>query len=146
MGLEMGNAALALKGIIAAVGGGIAYWLGGLDQLLAALLAVIALDYLTGLLKAVHRRALSSEIGFKGIAKKVFCLVLVALAFVVEGLTAEAMPLREMVIVFFIANEGISILENAAQTGLPIPAKLQAVLAQLKGKGERDADTDPAPK
>lgn len=125
-----------IKAAIAAVGGGIAYWLGGLDQLLTALLVVIVLDYLTGILKAIHNRELSSEIGFKGIAKKVMCLLVVALAFVIENVTAHTLPLREIVIMFFIANEGLSILENAAGAGLPVPQKLVEILAQLKGRDD----------
>lgn len=131
----MHNTILWLKGVFAAAGGAIAYWLGGLDHLLTALLAVIVLDYLTGVCKAVHNRELSSEIGFRGIAKKVICLLVVALAFIVEITTAHTLPLREIVILFFIANEGLSILENAAGAGLPLPAKLREVLGQLS---ERD--------
>lgn len=127
---------LTVKGMIAAVGGFLAYWLGGLDSLLAALIAVTVLDYLTGLLKALHNRQLSSEVGFRGIAKKVYGFAIVALAFVVEGVTAHALPLREVVIVFFVANEGLSILENAAQTGLPVPERLKAALAQLREREE----------
>ena len=123
---------LGIKSVAAAVGGWIIYWLGGLDQLLTALIAVIVLDYLTGVLRAVHQRALSSEIGFSGIAKKIFCMALVALAFVIEEITVKALPLREIVILFFIANEGVSILENAAGTGIPIPVKLREVLQQLR--------------
>lgn len=131
-----------IKAVLATVGGGIVFWLGGLDQLLTALIAVIILDYLTGVLKAVHSKALSSEIGFKGIAKKVLTLVVVALAFIIESLTTHALPLREIVIMFFIANEGISILENAVGTGLPVPAKLRDILAQLKERSNADATAD----
>ena len=131
-----------IKAALATVGGGIAFWLGGLDQLLSALIAAMVLDYLTGILRAIHRKALSSEIGFKGIAKKALTLVVVALSFIIESLTAHALPLREIVIMFFIANEGISILENAAGTGLPIPARLREVLAQLREKGDDNATSD----
>lgn len=123
--------------MIAAIGGFVVYWLGGLDRLLIALLAVVVLDYLTGVLKAIHNRTLSSELGFRGISKKVLCFIVVALAYVVEGLTAHSLPLREVVIVFFVANEGLSILENAAQTGLPVPDRLKAVLAQLREAPEK---------
>lgn len=123
-----------IKGLIAAVGGGVAYWLGGLDKLLTALLVLIIVDYITGIAKAVHNKALSSEVGFRGIAKKVLTLSVVALAFVLDQVTGGVLPLREVTIVFFIANEGLSILENAAGTGLPIPQKLMDALAQLKGR------------
>jgi len=125
---------LVFKSVFSAIGGFIAYWLGGLDQMLLALIALIVLDYLTGLLKAIHNRALSSEIGFRGIAKKVMTLLIVALAFIIENVTGQSFPLREIVIMFFIVNEGISILENAAQTGLPVPEKLKEFLIQIGGK------------
>lgn len=136
---EKGGSRLNIvKGLIAMVGGGIIYWLGGLDRLLSALLVVIVLDYLTGILKAIHSRELSSEVGFRGIAKKVLCLAVVALAFVVETMTAGALPLREIVILFFVANEGLSILENAAGAGLPIPARLREVLRQLRNQEDEE--------
>lgn len=140
----MVNALNAIKFGFATVGGVIVFWLGGLDRLLAALIAVIVLDYLTGIIKAIHTKTLSSRVGFDGIAKKVQALVVVALAFIIENLTAHTLPLREIVIMFFVANEGISILENAAGTGLPIPARLRAVLVQLKGEGDKDAMVNPA--
>ena len=125
---------LLFKSAVAATGGVVAYWLGGLDKLLISLLVLIVVDYITGILKGIYHKNLSSEIGFKGIAKKVMCLSIVALAFVIQNLTDYAFAVREIVIVFFIANEGISILENAAQIGLPVPRKLRDVLEQLKGK------------
>lgn len=130
---------VTVKTFIAAVGGFFAYWLGGVDQLLTALVALIVVDYLTGIAKAILTKTLSSEVGWKGIVKKLFYLAIVALAFVVEGLFANRLPLREITIMFFIANEGISILENAAQTGLPFPVQLKNALIQLKGKDETNA-------
>lgn len=126
---------LILKGVAAFVGGGIVYWLGGLDNLLVALLAVLVLDYATGLLAAAHNKELSSAIGWKGIVKKVITLIVVALAYVIDMLTGDALPLREIAIMFFVVNEGLSILENAAKTGLPIPKKIRDALLQLRGKG-----------
>lgn len=130
---QIKEALLVIKGVVAALGGVIIYWLGGLDELLTALIVVIVLDYITGVLGAVHSRALSSEVGFRGIVKKVLCLVIVALSFVVEQLVAGSLPLREIVIMFFVANEGLSILENAGKMGLKLPDKLMEALVKLGG-------------
>lgn len=127
----MDEFALIIKSGAAVVGGFLAYWLGGIDQLLTALIAMVVMDYLTGLLSAWHNKALSSRIGFRGIAKKIMTLAIIALACTVEGLAG--VPLREITIMFFIVNEALSILENAAEIGLPLPPKLKAVLKQLKG-------------
>jgi len=120
------------KGGVAALGGCIVFMLGGLDELLCALIALILLDYLSGLMGAVHNKALSSEIGFKGIAKKALCLLVVSMAYIIGRVTSAALPLREIVIMFFVVNEALSILENAARAGIPIPDKLKSLLAQLK--------------
>ena len=125
---------MLIKGGIAAGGGVIAYWLGGLDQLLITLMFLMVLDYITGVLKAIHNKCLSSEIGAKGIAKKVLKLCIVALAFVIEDLTSQSLPLREIVIMFFIANEGLSVLENYAATGMKVPEPLKKVLIQIQGE------------
>ena len=130
---------ILIKAAIAAAGGVIAYWLGGIDQMLTALLALIVLDYLSGLLKAIHNKALSSEIGWKGIVKKILYLAIVAVAYIIESLITESLPLREITIMFFIANEGISILENAAGAGIPIPDQLTKFLGQLKS-GDKDGE------
>ncbi len=125
---------MMVKAAIAAAGGCVVYWLGGLDQLLTALVALVVLDYLSGLLAAWVNRALSSRIGFQGIAKKIMTLAVVALAYTVQDVAG--VPLREITIMFFIVNEALSILENAAEIGLPIPQKLRAVLQQLRGKDD----------
>ena len=122
------------KAAVAAAGGWILYGLGGLDNALISLLVLMVLDYFTGLLKAWCAGKLSSATGFKGIAKKVMGLSVVALAFIIQKLTGGAFALREVVILFFIANESLSILENAAQAGLPIPQKLRDALEQLKSR------------
>jgi toxin secretion/phage lysis holin len=124
----------AILAVLSAAGGLAIHYLGGLDQLLMALLALIVVDYITGIAKAVAIKALDSKIGFKGIARKTLILSVVALSYVAESLTRGTLPLREMVILFFAANEGLSILENAAAAGLPIPEKLKETLAQLRGK------------
>jgi len=109
------------------------YWLGGLDELLTALLALLLLDYITGVLSAWLSGRLSSNAGFRGIAKKILLLGIVALSFILEGMTGGSLPLREITVMFFIANEGLSILENAARCGLPLPKKLKSALKQLRG-------------
>lgn len=115
------------------IGGALIGLLGGWDKLITALLIFMCLDYLTGVIKAIYNKDLSSEIGFKGLAKKVLILIIVAVAVIVEN-TMGVPAIREMVIMFFTINEAISILENAAQMGLPIPEKLKEVLLQLRTK------------
>ena len=139
----MDHAILFFKTVFAAAGGAVAFWLGGLDKLLIALVVMMGLEYVAGILRAWYSRALSSAVGFRGIAKKVMLLVVVAVAFVIEYVTEGAFPVREIVIIFFIANEGLSILENAAALGLPLPQKLREALAQIKG-GDRDAEANSA--
>ncbi|MCL2056769.1 MAG: phage holin family protein [Oscillospiraceae bacterium] len=123
---------LTRAGVTAALGF-VTYWLGGLDELLAALLALLLLDYITGVISAWLRRGLSSSTGFRGIAKKILLLGVVSLSFVLESMTGGALPVREVTVMFFIANEGLSILENAAACGLPLPNKLKSALAQIRG-------------
>lgn len=113
------------------IGGFIIHRLGGLDKLLSVLLFLLALDYLAGILKAISTRTLSSKTGATGIARKIGKLAVVALAFVIEELIGGAFPLREVAILFFITNEGISILENLGEMGVPIPQKIVKVLQQI---------------
>lgn len=113
------------------IGGTIAYFLGGWDALLIALTTLVVLDYITGVVKAAYSKELSSEVGFKGLLKKIMIFIVVAASFVVQGVTGDILPLREVVIVFFIANEGISLLENAA-VFIPIPEALKNALIQLR--------------
>lgn len=117
------------------VGGTIVSLLGGWDKIIMALLILMVLDYITGVIKGIYNKELSSEIGFKGLLRKVLILVVVAVAVIAEqhmGIPA----IREMVIMFFAVNEAISILENASQMGLPIPEKLKDILLQLRDKKE----------
>lgn len=119
------------------VGGFLAYWLGGLDAILICLIAMIVLDYITGVLAAVYNGTVSSEIGWKGIVKKVITMLVVALAFIIETATGNTFAIREIVIMFFIVNEAISMLENVTATGIKIPDKLKSILEQIKQeKGE----------
>ena len=117
---------------IAALGGYIGYFLGGLDGFLYALIAFIVIDYLTGIMVAVLEKKLSSEVGFRGIFKKVLIFSLVAVAHIIDAeLIRTGSAIRTAVIFFYLSNEGISILENTAKIGLPIPEKLKTVLEQL---------------
>lgn len=115
------------------VGGVVAALFGSYDKVMCALIILMVLDYAAGITKAVYTKTLSSEIGFKGILKKITMLIIVALANVVQNLTGGNIAVREIVIMFYISNEGISILENAAVI-LPImPDKLKDILLQLRG-------------
>ena len=108
-------------------------WLiGGIDIAFLCLIVAIALDYISGLIKAYSTKTLSSSIGFRGILKKIGVLVLVMLAVVVDRITINNGGIRTLVIYYFVANEGLSVLENLAQAGLPIPKKLKEALKVIK--------------
>lgn len=127
--------------VIAVIGGFISERLGGFDGILIALVTLIVLDYLTGVIKAICTKTLSSDVGFKGLAKKILILIIVAVSVVVQCLIPNV-PIRAIVIMFYICNEGISILENAASI-LPIPEKLKSLLLQLRDKNKQeDNDND----
>lgn len=115
------------------VGGIITYCLGGWDTTLKTIVFLAIADYGLGLCKGIFLKKLSSEIGFKGLLKKIVMFIVIAVAFAVQNLMGNTVPLREVVIMFYIANEGISILENAA-IFIPIPDKLRSVLLQLREK------------
>lgn len=118
--------------IVAVLGGYIGYFLGGWDGFLYALVAFVVIDYITGLMVAVLEKRLSSEVGFRGIFKKVVLFSLVAVGHIIDSrLIQSEGVVRTAVIFFYLSNEGISILENTAKIGLPIPEKLKAVLEQL---------------
>lgn len=119
--------------VIGAIGGFAAYWLGGWDNLLKVIVILAVLDYVTGIFKAIRMKALSSEIGFMGLLKKIVMFIVIAAAFSLQELMVNAVPLREVVIMFYIANEGLSLLENAA-IFIPIPDGLRNVLLQLREK------------
>ena len=118
--------------IFAAVGGWLGWFLGGCDGLLYALLAFAAVDYITGIMGAVVDKKLSSAVGFKGIFKKVLIFTLVGIANIVDVQVLETPGvLRTAVIFFYLSNEGVSMLENAAHLGLPVPDTIKTVLEQL---------------
>lgn len=125
---------------IAAVLSGVCGFLWGqLDGLLYALVAFMIIDYVSGVIVAVFRRELSSEVGFKGIAKKVLIMGLVAVGHILDThILGGGAVCRSAVIGFYIANEGISILENSAKLGLPLPKKLITVLKQLKDDNDKE--------
>lgn len=116
----------------AVIGGYLLGLFGAWDALLKWLIAFMVLDYLTGILKAVYLRRVSSEIGFRGIIKKVVILVVVIVANGVHRLIGDVIPAREIVIMFFLANEGISILENATVIYPKMPEPLKTILLQIR--------------
>ena len=120
---------------ITALGGWLGYFLGGMDGLMIALIVLMTLDYVSGVMCAIIDKKLSSAVGFKGICKKVFILMLVGVAHIIDlHVVGTGSALRGAVICFYMSNEGLSLLENAAHIGLPIPDKLREILAQLQDK------------
>ena len=123
--------------VITAIGGWLGWFLGGLDGFLYALVAFIVLDYITGVMLAILEKKLSSDIGFRGIFKKVLIFTLVGIGHIIDSrIIGDGSVIRTAVIFFYLSNEGISILENASKIGLPIPEKLKDILAQLREGGE----------
>ncbi len=124
-----------LKGIFAAICTLVGFLFGSADGLIIALIVLIVMDYISGVVAAIVEKKLSSEIGAKGIAKKVFMLLIVAVANIVDiNVIGEGNTLRTVTVLFYIANECISLIENAGRLGVPVPKKLMDVLAQLKDK------------
>ncbi len=127
----------------AAVGGWLGYFLGGRDGMLIALVVFMALDYITGLMCAVMDKKLSSAVGFRGICKKVLILMLVGVANILDiHVVGNGSALRGAVIAFYLSNEGLSLLENAAYIGLPIPDKLREILEQLHNRENKNYHGD----
>ena len=124
--------------VFAAVGGWLGYFLGGCDGLLYALLAFVVVDYITGVMCAISDHTLSSEVGFKGICRKVLIFLLVGIANILDvQVIGTGSVLRTAIIFFYISNEGVSLLENAGHLGLPIPEKMKDVLQQLHDRSEK---------
>ena len=124
--------------LFTAAGGWLGYFLGGRDGLLLALVLFAVADYITGVMCAVADKKLSSEVGFKGICRKVIIFMLVGVAHVIDvNVIATGSVLRTAVIFFYLSNEGVSLLENAGHLGLPIPEKLKIVLEQLHDRSEK---------
>lgn len=128
-----------IKLTFTAIGGFLGATMGGVDGFLYALIILMICDYATGVFVAVANKQVSSEIGFKGILKKISIFIIVALAYTIDNkVIGSGGVVRTMTIWFYIANEGISILENCGNLGLPIPKKLKDVLAQIKEKSEEE--------
>ena len=122
----------------AAIGGFVGWFLGGFDGFLYALVAFVAIDYLTGVMCAINDKTLSSAVGFRGICRKVLIFTMVGLANILDVyILGEGSVLRTAVIFFYLSNEGVSMLENAAHLGLPVPDKLKDVLQQLHEREEK---------
>lgn len=125
--------------IFTAVGGWLGYFLGGCDGLLIALVVFVAVDYVTGVMCAISDKKLSSEVGFKGICRKVLIFLLVGIANILDvQVIGTGSVLRTAVIFFYLSNEGVSLLENAAHLGLPVPEKMKDILAQLHDRAEKE--------
>nr|WP_288828371.1 phage holin family protein [uncultured Clostridium sp.] len=129
----MKDVANTMQYVFAAMGGSLGAVLGGFDGFLYALIVFVVVDYMTGVMVGILNKKLSSQIGFRGIFKKVVIFSLVAVAYIIDtNVIQNGSVLRTTVIFFYLSNEGISILENAALIGLPIPKKMKDVLEQLK--------------
>jgi toxin secretion/phage lysis holin len=128
--------------IIAAAGGWFGWFMGGVDGFLYALIVFVVLDYVTGVMCAILEKKLSSVIGARGIFKKVLVFGLVGVGHMIDSyLIQSGNAIRTAVLFFYISNEGISVLENATRIGLPVPAKLKNILAQLHNKGDNDNES-----
>ena len=127
--------------VFAAVGGWLGYFLGGCDGLLIALVVFAVVDYITGVMCAISDKKLSSEVGFRGICRKVLIFFLVGVANILDvEVIGTGSVLRTAIIFFYLSNEGVSLVENAAHLGLPVPEKLKAVLEQLHDRAEKGGD------
>lgn len=128
----MKNILNILQVIFASAGGYLGWFLGGFDGFMYALIAFVIIDYLTGVMLAIIKKKLSSEIGFKGIIKKILIFVMVGVANIIdENILKQGCAIRTSIIFFYLSNEGISIIENSANMGLPIPNKLKSILKQI---------------
>ena len=129
---------IAIRAAFAATGGAICWFMGGWDYLLLVLVLMVTVDYLTGWLRAAYQKRLSSAACWRGIAKKVMTFTLVGVAHVIGyHVIGVGDAIRSAVIVFYISNEGLSVLENATAMGLPLPDKLKDVLSILHDKNEK---------
>lgn len=113
------------------------YLFGGFDAALSCLVIAIALDYVSGIIKAFYTKQLSSKIGFKGLLKKIGILILVMVSVLVDRVAGNTGAIRTLVIYYFVANEGLSIVENLAETNIPIPAVLKRALKAIKKEGNK---------
>ena len=129
--------------IFTAVGGWLGYFLGGCDGLLVAMVVLVPVDYITGVMCAIEDKTLSSEVGFKGICRKVIIFMLVGIGHILDvTVIGTGSVLRTAIIFFYLSNEGVSLLENAAHLGLTVPEKLKDVLEQLHDRAEKDKEEE----
>ncbi len=126
--------------VIGIVGGYFAAIFGQWDSILWALLVIMVLDCLTGVIKAIYTKTMSSEIGFKGLLKKITILIIVALSNVLQQITGDNVAIREIVIMFYIANEGISVLENVAVIYPRMPKAIKDILLQIRDSNSADSE------
>ena len=126
--------------VIGIVGGYFAAIFGRWDSILWALLVIMVLDCLTGVIKAIYTKTMSSEIGFKGLLKKITILIIVALSNVLQQITGDNVAIREIVIMFYVANEGISVLENVAVIYPPMPKAIKDILLQIRDSNSADSE------
>ena len=132
----MENTVHYIKIAITAVGAVVGAFLGGRDTLVQALLAFVIADYISGVLKAIMLKKLNSEVGFVGICKKVLIFVFVGIGNIIDTqILKNGATIRTAIIFFYIANEGISLIENASVLGLPVPNSLKKVLEQIRSRG-----------
>ena len=125
----------------AAVGGWLGYFLGGCDGLLYALIAFVVIDYITGVMCAITDQTLSSAVGFRGICRKILIFLMVGIANILDvNVIGTGSVLRTAAIFFYLSNEGVSLLENAAHLGLPVPGAIKEVLEQLHERAEHGGD------
>ena len=130
-----------LQLLFSALGGFIGWFLGGCDGLLYTLIAFVVLDYLTGVMVAIVAKKLSSSVGFKGIFKKILIFLLVGMGHLLDlYVIGSGSVIRTAAVFFYLSNEGVSLLENAAHLGLPVPQKIKDVLEQLHDRAEGDDD------
>ena len=135
----MSKIQIIIDSIAGAVGAVVGFMYGEVTGLFWALIAFMALDYITGVVVAAINKQLSSEVGFRGLAKKLMILVFVSLGHIADMYVLGGTPVAmSAVMLFYIANEGLSIIENAGNLGLPVPKKLKDIMVQLKKESEEE--------
>lgn len=133
-----------VKGAFAAIGGAAAYLFGPWDALITALIALVVLDYITGVVSAAVSGTLDSAVGFKGLIKKALIFAMVAAATIADRVIPSAnQAIRAAVILFYTANEALSIIENAAKLGLPVPEKLKSTLKRVQQEADEEQNRLP---